>query len=628
MIARSLASVMLAGAVAVGTSLGLSWQDPPERLDVPSRLQRTSAEHAGGGSGSDLDALAATMLRWNGDIFWTPAAATQNTITRFGDEARSVFGPIPHGDCAADEAKVIPVEVDGNIVDLLPNPEKAGHPLEFKHRNASGEIVKWTTSVPRCDKPSLAGKITYCALNSRLNRVVNGNVEWLFLCRKATASLEVESDAYWSRSNPKFALFGAIGFNHQTGELVFFDGRKDRAEFDWSKPFAPPGGDSYSDATGRAATEQIYDPTFEVQCSACHDNKNAYVINPHIAVARVGYPSGEGNDRATAFSLGDYLPKTPRREDAPFRIIGSDYTLRYGVEIERARTVRDPTGNCTTCHTLTTQMTGQRFAADAVALEPSISRPTWVQAVGLKYERHMFAQVDAHRTAWARRSGAGKIHPWMAPGTGNNLSAQSDGMSLADWRVLSTCLWGAGRGECAYRPLYTPCPAPGAGPQGDGYGPEQLATAIFAVPTGETAADRVLRISWRYLNAYGNVPQRDDVRFDLAVKETPVPPDGRLPSASDYPGREKAISATEPTHPGNFAASGSTTIIRNTSYRGHLRFTDPVASTNLRDYRVDVPASCDRRYLVRLLPKRFCFDQINVAQSDSDYLSYVDILCH
>jgi len=617
MSARRLAAVVLTGAVAIGTGLALSSQG----------LQRASAERVGGSSPSDVDALAAAVVRLNGDIFWAPATASQNTITRFGDEARSVFGPIPHGDCTAAEAKVIPVEVDGNIVDLVPNPEKTGNPLEFEHRNVAGKVVKWTTSIPRCDKPSLAGKLTYCALNSRLNRVAKGNVEWLFLCRKATPSLEVESDPYWLRFNPKFALFGAIGFNHQTGELVFFDGRKDRKEFDWSKPFAPPGGDSYADAAGRAATEQIYDPTFEVQCSSCHDNKNPYVINPHIAVARVGYPAGEGDDRAIAFSLGDYLPRTPRREDAPFRIIGSDYTLRYDVEIERARTVRDPTGNCTACHTLTTQMTGQRFAADAVALEPAISRPTFIQSVGLKYERHMFAQVDAHRTAWARRSGAGKIHPWMAPGTGNDLSAQSGGMSLADWRTLSTCLWGAGGGECGYRPLYTSCPAPGAGPQGDGYAPEQLSTTILAAPAGETAADLVLRISWRYLNAYGNVPQRDDVRFDLAIKEISVPADGDLPTPNDYPRPEEDIDATEPTHAANFEASGSMTLIRNASYRGHPRFTDPVASTDLRDYTVDVPASCDRRYLVRLLPKRFCFDQTKVAQSETDYLSYVDIRC-
>ena len=154
----------------------------------------------------------------------------------------------------------------------------------------------------------------------------------------------------------------------------------------------------------------------QVQCSACHDNKNAYVINPHIATARVGY--GEAGERAASFSLGDYLPEMPRREDAPFRIIGSDYTLRYSVEIARARTVRDPTGNCTGCHTLTTQLTGQRFAADAVALEPWIPKPTWIQSVGLKYERHMLAEVDAHRTDWARQSGAGKIHPWMAPRSG------------------------------------------------------------------------------------------------------------------------------------------------------------------------------------------------------------------
>src|SRR4051812_33502136 len=34
-----------------------------------------------------------TVLRWNGDIFWQPASQTGDVITRFGDEARAVFGP-------------------------------------------------------------------------------------------------------------------------------------------------------------------------------------------------------------------------------------------------------------------------------------------------------------------------------------------------------------------------------------------------------------------------------------------------------------------------------------------------------------------------------------------------------
>jgi hypothetical protein len=613
------AAIFASAVFALGSGLGLPLQS---RAEKPSSFNRVDNNAAS----VDLAAFAAAVARWNGDIFWVPAAASKNTITKFGDEARSVFGPIPHLACATAGARVIPVEVDGNIVDLRPNINKAGHPLEFEHRNASGAIVKWTNSIPRCDKPSLAGKITYCGPNSRLNRVVNGNVEWLVLCRKSSASQEVKSDAYWLRSNPKFALLGAIGFNRETGELVFFDGRKDRSGFDWSKPFVPPGGDSYSDSAGRAAAEQLYDPTFHVQCSACHDNKNAYVINPHIATARVGY--GEAVERVASFSLGDYLPEMPRREGAPFRVIGSDYTLRYSVEIARARTVRDPRGNCTGCHTLTTQLTGQRFAADAVALEPWIPKPTWIQSVGLKYEKYLLAEVDAHRTDWARQSGPGKIHPWMAPGVGNDLSVQHDGLSLADWQVLSTCLWGAGGSECGYRPLYTPCPAPGAGARGDGYGPEDLSTVMLTLPDGETGAEGVLRASWRYLNAYGNVPQRDDVRFDLAIKDTPVPSDNRIPSASDYPSAEEAIGATKESEDGNFALSGSTITIRNASYMGHLRFTEPTPSTKLREYRIDIPASCNRRYLVRLLPKRVCFDQTKIAYSDGSYVGYADFSCN
>ena len=628
---RRLGSALIfAGAiVALGSGLSLSGQNRPERRESSPTAQNNASENAGLDTAhSGPEAFAAAVLRLNGDIFWAPAAASSNIISRFGDEARSVFGPIPLADCAADDARVIPIEVDGNIVDLRPNPNKDGHPLEFEHRDTAGKIAKWTKTIPKCDKPSLAGKITYCGLNSRLNRVVNGSVEWLFLCRKSTESLKVESDPYWLRSNPEFALLGTIGFNSQTGEQVFFDGRKDRKEFKWTEPFVPPGGSSYSDAAGRAAAEQIYDPTFQVQCSSCHDNKNAYVINPHIAMARVGFFSTEDDERAAAFSLGEYLPNTPRYEEAPLRIIGSDYTQQYSVEIERARTVRDPTGNCTACHTLTTQLTGQRFAADAVALEPWITKPTWIQSVGLKFEKHRFAEVNAHRTDWAQRSGLGKIHPWMVPKMGNDLSAQSAPISLAEWRSLSTCLWGAGGSECGYRPLYTPCLAPGAGPRGDGFGPKELSTAMLPLPAEEMVADRVLRVSWRYLNAYGNVPQRDDVRFNLAIKETTIPPDGQAPAESDYPSMDETKGKSFIPIDGEVGTSGFAKLIQNISYFGHMRWTEPTASTDLREFKIDLPGKCNRRYLVRILPKRFCFDQSDVAYSSADYVLYADVACH
>ncbi|MEK1930914.1 MAG: hypothetical protein AAAC47_14270, partial [Pararhizobium sp.] len=402
--------------------------------------------------------FAEIVQRWNGNFLWAPATASKNAITRFGDEARAVFGPIPDGDCGGDTAKTIPLQIEGNIVDLKPHPGKAGHPLEFEHRSADGEIVKWTSSIARCDKPSLAGNVTYCGMNSRLNRVVKGNVEWLFFCRKSTPHLGIEPQPYWQRSNPKFARLGTIGFNRNTGEIVFFDGRKDRAEFDWSQKFVPPGGRSYSDHAGRSRAEALYDPTFQVQCSACHDNKNAYVVAPHIGLARVGYRGGAKSKEAAAFSLDNYLPETSRGEQRPFRVIGSGYTSTYRVELRQARTVRDPTGNCTECHTLTTQITGQRFAPDAVAQKPFVADPTWAQRLQVRAERMKLNEINAHRTSWALRSGPGKIHPWMLPFSGNDLSSTASEISPANWQKLSNCLWGAGGAECGYRPLYTACP--------------------------------------------------------------------------------------------------------------------------------------------------------------------------
>ena len=132
------------------------------------------------------------------------ASESNDPVTRFGDEARAVFGPIPDADCGNANARIFPLEVDGNIVDLVPNPAKPGHPLEFQHRDFAGNVVKWTDRIEKCDKPSLAGTVSYCGLNSRLHRVVRGNVEWLFFCRKSNSSLEVASDPYWQRSDPTF----------------------------------------------------------------------------------------------------------------------------------------------------------------------------------------------------------------------------------------------------------------------------------------------------------------------------------------------------------------------------------------------------------------------------------------
>lgn len=570
--------------------------------------------------------FAEIAQRWNGAFLWAPASASIDTITRFGDEVRATLGPIPEGDCSNDDARTLTLQVDGNLVDLKPNPGKQGHPLEFEHRDAAGNVVKWTRAIAQCDKPSLAGSATYCGFNSRLSRVERGNVEWLFFCRKSNASGDVAPTPYWQRSNPRFALLGVMGFNRQTGETAFFDGRKDRDEFDWSEKFVAPGGASYDDRKGREAAEALYDPTFRIECSACHDDKSAFVITPSIQQARVGF-AGNQNPQAPGFSLGAFLPETQRHRATPFRIIGSAYTGTYRVSLERARTVRDPTGNCTECHTLTTQVTGQRFAADAVAQAPTIEQPSRSQLLRLRAEQDKLQDIAAHRTAWASRAGRGKIHPWMVPIEGNSLSTPAPEISPDDWRVLSNCLWGAGGPECDYEPLYTPCPVPGLAQQGDISEPVDFSVRVLSTARADLQADRVVRLNWKYLNAYGAVAQRDDVRFNVAVTSTDIPISRAVPPAKAYPGLEDAKDTNFVAIADDVGTSGTAMLIRDVSYFGHKRFTDPMPTTDLRAFQLDLPAKCNRRYLVRLLPKRFCFDQNLIAYGRTDYLRYADVSC-
>ncbi|MDM9625613.1 hypothetical protein QTL95_06890 [Rhizobium sp. S152] len=577
---------------------------------------------------TDLQIMSAEIVdRLNGDILWAPATASTDVVTRMGDEARSVFGPIPDIDCGDASAKTIPLEIDGNIVDLKPNPGKAGHPLEFEHRDISGAVVKWTSEIAACDKPSLAGNVTYCGMNSRVTRKVKGSVEWVALCRKSRANLEIDPEPYWQESDPTFARLGIIGFNRLTGEIVFFDGANDRHSFDWRKPFVPPGGHSYFDQEGRAAASVLYDPGFEIQCSACHDNKSPYVISPHIAQARIGYRDGATGAAARAFSLGDYLPRTPHSEDLPFRVIGSAYTAIYGNDLARAQTVRDPSGTCTECHTLTTGMTGQRLAADAAGRDPFVAEPDWTQLVRLRAEQTKLDQIAGHRTRWATRAGAGGIHPWMVPKEGGKVASAPSQITESDWQALSNCLWQAGGAECGYRPLYTPCPPP-ADPFGDSAQPSALTATIGPPAPGAIGADRLLSIGWSYLNDYGHVPERDDVRFNLVVRSSPVPASSDPPAQADYPTVAQARGDAFVPFSGEVGASGDAILIRDIAYTGHRRFTDPMPSTTPRPYRIDLPVQCNRRYLARLLPKRSCFDQTGTRYADKAIPIYADIACN
>ena len=168
---------------------------------------------------------------------------------------------------------------------------------------------------------------------------------------------------------------------------------------------------------------------------------------------------------------------------------------------------------------------------------------------------------------------------------------------------------------------------PGSAAGGDGSVPTDASIAVRPLPGGASRQDRIVRVSWRYRNSYGNVPQRDDVRFNVAIKEIALPASRRPPLIGDYPDLDETKGQNSASIDGGFASNGTTKLVQNVSYLGHSRFIEPAPSMNLRDFKIDFPAKCNRRYLVRILAKRFCFDQSLTVYGTTDHLLYTDASC-
>ena len=576
----------------------------------------------------NADYFTEKVINWNGNIFWAPASQSTDIIIRFGDEVRAVFGPIPRFDVTklgkfvrpdgfTIETLILPLEVDGNKVELKVNTSKPGNPYEYEHTDTKGNFVKWTATIDRCDKPSLAGGVTPCGTASRISRAVKGNVEWIALARKTKKVQTLDSDPYWAPSNPYYALLGYIGFNKASGELAFFDGTyvgvSSEKRFNWNNSTVQPGGLGYSDEQGRAESSMTYDATFNVDCAQCHDNKEPRIITLYIKQARVGYRDAE---RASEFSLGNLLPALPRNMQKPYRVVGSDYTAAHAATLKDGRAIIDPTGNCSSqCHGLTNLGTA-RFASDSVGRLGSLTEDS--------------SPENGFRTNWALSTGDGKIHPWMAPFVGNDLSDPSrSGMSDSDWNKLKAILENPGLDARSLK-LYTEAPAPESvltpeSRTNDASAPTGFLLEVTGNREGVTESfAKEIHFSWKYLNSFGGVPERDDVRFHLAILETEIPSGGVNTPIKDFPTVEqtKGIGATQVSD--NIYRDGEITILKDITFSGHLRWTDPAPAITPRQYFIALPAAKDKRYLIRLMAKRYTFDQTVEKYSDADHVFSVD----
>ncbi|MBC8066377.1 MAG: hypothetical protein H7Y17_16215 [Chlorobia bacterium] len=499
-------------------------------------------------------------------------------------------------------------EVEGNTVELKPNPSKPGSPLEFEHRTPAGAFVKWTQTIDKCDKPSLAGGVTPCGTASRVGRAVKGNVEWLVLARKTKDKPDIlTAEPMWQLSNPEYELAGYIGFNRVTGELAFFDGAYNIGKFRYDQPIIAPGGRGYADTSGRVKANTMYDNEFTIPCSACHDNKEPRIITPYIKQARVGY---RDSALQAANSLKALLPPLTRGARSPYRIIGSSYSAAHKGITLGGLSITDPTDNCTTCHGLTNNGTA-KFASDAVG--------------------YLGGLEDTFRTDWSLRTGLGKTHPWMLPGVGNDLTANppSPMLSPTDWALLRAELENP-TPATSYR-LYTEAPAPESTTNdqtrlADPSGPTGLSLVVGDNRDGTSEPmNKEGTVSWFYQNTLGGIPERDDVRFDVLVRSVPIPSSGTPPNPSDYPPIAEAQDTSAILIAGSVFKINDDFLVKDLSYWSHQRATEATPTTSPRSYRLSFPAKSGTRVLVRIVAKRFAFDQSGEKYSSVDHLAHVDV---
>ncbi|RWB28229.1 MAG: hypothetical protein EOQ42_34330 [Mesorhizobium sp.] len=138
---------------------------------------------------------------------------------------------------------------------------------------------------------------------------------------------------------------------------------------------------------------------------------------------------------------------------------------------------------------------------------------------------------------------------------------------------------------------------------------------------------RLLRVSWTFRNSYGGVPERDDIRINVAVSAGAIPATGDPPQSGEYPSIEQAKGTSIEAISGPVSSAGSSLLIENVSFGGHTKWRDPTPSMSPRSFQIDLPGECNRRTLIRLMPKRFCFDQSQAAFSEADHLIYADVQC-
>lgn len=551
----------------------------------------------------------------NGDIFWAPASKDLDSpVTLSGDQIRSVFGEFPDEtfNCADEDAVSIHIEVNGNQVKLEHDPITGKERFLHCPPNVfSLSQCKWTDVIDQCDKPSLAGNVNFCGTASRIVKRSIGPVDWMLLCRKSKDSIKegpegiesapVYAENYWSRDNPYFRLYGMIGYNNVSGEVAFIDGlvRNVSDHYNWNDPFIAPGGTGYNDIDGRAKAEKFYDPKNSVDCHTCHDNKQPWIITPHLNQPGVGYLDAH---RRKAFS-NSIIPVVESVPSQPYRIIGSNYVEKRCNEESLGKGCRglafrsSKTQYCTQCHSLTTLNTGRLFSFAA------LNKTNPKMMLGHLQEK-FWKELKKSTTGFGLNNGT----TWMPPRAGHDQFFIEEKAKPSIDCALQYPLTFSEEAECEYSRIFTDCPIPGG--EIDTFRPTNLRAGYLpgearsAANSDGSGRRGVAVLEWDYKNGYGQIPGRDDVRFEV---------------------RMESVSSR-----GNVSSELRKRIIRDISYPGHTLFSEPEPTEEERNYMLNLPINCqaDDEHRFYLTPVRYCFDTSGVAKGKSMEFSVENKECN
>jgi len=493
----------------------------------------------------------------------------QNDLASYIAQCESVLGKIPQISCdpenPAPGTKVtkIPVFVDGLLLGF--DEDLTAEEQEILAQRAMDSDYS-------CDFPSIGGDFS-CAVGSTLVQYQseeNPNVQWVGLCRGV------------GEDNPGYDRFignGLIGANEKTGEMCFFFGSNPNPQ----EPYELPA--LSSEQAADAMSPWLPPREMPGSCISCHPNNDPWVLTPWVqptymktTLTNPAYPLELGGVELEETLAARFIKETPTKYKTKlptplpegrtawteeeifgpegelvhrqYRPVGSSY-----VDAEAKGEVRPRTG-------MKPESWSVNFRDRLRLQEPSSSCANGCHA--LANEHTLVLAKDSMGTKYASKYLSNLMSDADAPGQG---WMPSFGGDLEHWK-------GMFKDTDFTIPAITECPIP-----------KQVdSTPDTQVMCNEDGSGAVI-VEWDYINDYGDVPGRDDVRFDVAFGNGQTP----VSSTSAHSDSEGTI----------MTESAGNTLLR-----------DLAPEPGTASYRLAIPFTGDQDTLtLDLQPKRFCFEE-------------------